>query len=375
MPYTIESDKSRQLKWVVREDTDVSLTITVTLSGSPFNLSSYTFVAEVFKIGGTTPILSLTQGSGITNNGAAGTLVLALTDTQLNITPNEYYWRLRTTAPTDNVWFNGVFQVNGYLYDSSEDNSVSVALTIGGDNVAVTLTLGADTINGSGTANQIAYWTDSDTVAALTTATYPSLTELSYGKGVTSAIQTQIDGKQANATVISGNTTAANDGVYHVTASATFTDPSPTEGKGFTVFVRNGTATVGGTGYSTAGTVIKRVYHSGAWANYTGSSSISVTTTSSTTSLTPDLTLYSAFEITAQAASITINNATGASNFSIFMIRITDNGTGRLITFGAKYRGFGATLPTTTTANKTMYITCIYNSTDDLFDVTYQEEV
>lgn len=73
---------------------------------------------------------------------------------------------------------------------------------------------------------------------------------------------------QTLTTVISGNTTAANDGIYHVTASATFTDPSPVEGKGYTVFVRNGTATVGSTPYATAGTVIKRVYHSGAWASY-----------------------------------------------------------------------------------------------------------
>jgi hypothetical protein len=38
---------------------------------------------------------------------------------------------------------------------------------------------------GSGTANQIAYWIDADNIGALTTATYPSLTELSYVKGVT----------------------------------------------------------------------------------------------------------------------------------------------------------------------------------------------
>lgn len=75
-------------------------------------------------------------------------------------------------------------------------------------------------------------------------------------------------GGQPIATVVSSNTTAAIDGVYHVTASATFTDPSPTEGKGYTVFVRNGTATIGGTPYATAGTIIKRVYHSGAWASY-----------------------------------------------------------------------------------------------------------
>jgi hypothetical protein len=69
-------------------------------------------------------------------------------------------------------------------------------------------------------------------------------------------------------TVVSSNTTAVLDGQYHTVASATYTDPSPSEGKGFIVLVRNGTATVGGTGYSTAGTIVHRVYHSGSWANY-----------------------------------------------------------------------------------------------------------
>jgi len=57
-------------------------------------------------------------------------------------------------------------------------------------------------IDGSGTANQLAYFTDGNTIAALTVATYPSLTELSYVKGVSSAIQTQISAKQA--TLVSG---------------------------------------------------------------------------------------------------------------------------------------------------------------------------
>ncbi len=54
-------------------------------------------------------------------------------------------------------------------------------------------------------------------------------------------------------------------------ASATVTDPSPSEGKGYTVVVRNGTATIGGTGYSTAGSQIRRLFHSGAWATYVDS--------------------------------------------------------------------------------------------------------
>lgn len=48
---------------------------------------------------------------------------------------------------------------------------------------------------GTGAANQIAYWSATNTLATLTTATYPSLTELYYVKGVTSSIQTQLNAK------------------------------------------------------------------------------------------------------------------------------------------------------------------------------------
>jgi hypothetical protein len=78
----------------------------------------------------------------------------------------------------------------------------------------------------------------------------------------------QLDSTAMIAQVISANQTAVNDQSYTVVATATFTDPSPVEGKGFTVFVRNGTATVGGIAYPIAGTVIKRIFHSGSWANY-----------------------------------------------------------------------------------------------------------
>lgn len=47
-------------------------------------------------------------------------------------------------------------------------------------------------LTGSGTSNEIAYFPTSSTVGSLTTATYPSLTELSYIKGLTSSVQTQI---------------------------------------------------------------------------------------------------------------------------------------------------------------------------------------
>jgi hypothetical protein len=88
------------------------------------------------------------------------------------------------------------------------------------------------------------------------------------GYFATAAQGAKADSALQPAEVKSSNFTAANDGLYVVTASATITDPSPTEGKGYTVIVRNGTATIGGTGYSTAGSQIRRLFHSGGWSTY-----------------------------------------------------------------------------------------------------------
>ena len=76
-----------------------------------------------------------------------------------------------------------------------------------------------DAITGSGTTNEIAYFTAARIIASLPVATYPSLTELSYVKGVTSAIQTQINGKVA--TTRSIGTTAPLSGGGDLSADRT----------------------------------------------------------------------------------------------------------------------------------------------------------
>jgi hypothetical protein len=66
--------------------------------------------------------------------------------------------------------------------------------------------------------------------------------------------------------VQNGNVTAEKDAVYHNVGNSVYTDPTvPAEGRGYTVVVVNGTATVNGVGYAVAGTVIRRMWHSGAW--------------------------------------------------------------------------------------------------------------
>jgi hypothetical protein len=141
-----------------------------------------------------------------------------------------------------------------------------------------------------------------------------------------------------NTIVVSSNTTAVNDAVYTVVASATFTDPTPVEGKGFTVFIRNGTGTVGGTGYSVAGTQIRRIFHSGSWANYTGGGgggggisgltsgrltfATSGTTIGDDAAFTVDATIGRLNVIKSQDAGsniVLVNNSTGSSASATFV--------------------------------------------------------
>jgi hypothetical protein len=68
--------------------------------------------------------------------------------------------------------------------------------------------------------------------------------------------------------VVSTSITAELNTDYIMVASSTFADPTPAEGEGYSVFVRNGSATIGAHTYSIVGTTVKRIYHSGAWHNY-----------------------------------------------------------------------------------------------------------
>ena len=77
-------------------------------------------------------------------------------------------------------------------------------------------------VTGTGTTNELTYFSGTSAVSSLSTATYPSLTELSYVKGVTSAIQTQLNGKQATLTnPITGTGTSGQIGYFNGTTSLT----------------------------------------------------------------------------------------------------------------------------------------------------------
>ena len=198
--------------------------------------------------------------------------------------------------------------LSGYQLTSGKDAS-SGYVGISAGNV-ITLPLGRGFISNNVTPNQIAYFDNSGNLLTLSVATYPSITELSYVKGVTSAIQTQINAKVTGSGTSSGTNTGdqtfLNARVQTVTSSATVTPVSIN-----------------------------------------------------------DLVI-----ITAQAAGLTLANPTGTfTEGQALMIRIKDNGTARSIAFDTNYRAIGVTLPTTTVISKTLYLGIIYNATDAKWDV------
>ena len=101
----------------------------------------------------------------------------------------------------------------------------------------------------------------------------------------------------------------------------------------------------------------------------------SVQETTSTATFTINADEETTGVLTAMASATTIASPTGTPvQGQSLIIRLKDDGTARAITWNAIFRGIGITLPTTTTANKLLYIGCMYNSTDTKWDIIALKE-
>jgi hypothetical protein len=119
----------------------------------------------------------------------------------------------------------------------------------------------------------------------------------------------------SNTIVVSSNITAKNDTEYSNVANATYTDPSPVEGKGYEVKVVNGTATIGSTAY-TEGMIVTRTFHSGSWRSK-AYVDLSIINTALNTKLDK--------EIVSDTASTSFNISTKNWNDKIVELTVTAN--------------------------------------------------
>ena len=94
-------------------------------------------------------------------------------------------------------------------------------------------------------------------------------------------------------------------------------------------------------------------------------------TVASASTVTPHWDNDDIVTITAQAVGLTLANPAGTpTDGQPMVIRILDNATGRTIAVGSQYRAIGVTIPTTTTASKTIYLGGFWNVADSKFDIT-----
>jgi hypothetical protein len=153
---------------------------------------------------------------------------------------------------------------------------------------------------------------------------------------------------------LAGTQTLTNKTIDY--ASNTLTGVQPTLVSGTSIKTVNGTSLLGSGDLTIA-----------------SSGGIRNTSVASAGTHTPDSSTTDQYNITALAVTAAINTPTGTpTNGQRLTIRIEDNGSAQALswtTTSGGYRVIGTTLPTTTVASKTVYVGCIYNSTDLFWDV------
>ena len=89
--------------------------------------------------------------------------------------------------------------------------------------------------------------------------------------------------------------------------------------------------------------------------------------------ITPTSDTVDQYNVTALAVPGTFASPSGTpTDGQRLTIRVKDAGTAQPITWASGtggYRAFGSSLPSTTTAGKTTYLTCVYNNADSVWDV------
>jgi len=256
------------------------------------------------------------------------------------------------------------------------------------------------------TTNELVYGNSATTIASLPVATYPSLTELSYGKGVTSSIQTQINGKQATITFGTGVQTALGVNIGSAGAPVLFNGaggtPSSLTGTNITgVPISTGISGLGsnvatflatassanlrsaltdenGTGAALFSGATSPAFTTPVFSSITNTGTLTLPTVtgtlvqyvsnSITSSAAPSPTgdaRVNDYYITALAAGATFAAPSGTPvNGNELFIFVVDNGGAQTLAFNGIYGGStDIALPTTTTAGKGLTMKFKYVST------------
>jgi hypothetical protein len=299
---------------------------------------------------GTVTSVSVVTANGISGSVATATTTPAITLTLGAITPSQVTTPLITASTS-----------GGLTIESNNGTDIGL---FGAGNTANVTWYGSHNYD-TATQDTIAAFTGSGkTLGSLATATYPSLTELSYVKGVTSAIQTQFTAKAplvspsfttpslgvATATSINGLTITTTTGVLTMTNSKTLavTNTLTLSGTDSTVMTfPSTTQTIAGL-TSTQTFTNKRITKRTATTNAPGA-----TPTTNTDNI--DLQIFTGLNTAITSMTTNLSGTPSTGDFLRFWL--TDDGTARAITWGASFAASGTVaLPTTTVISTTLIV-------------------
>ena len=184
-------------------------------------------------------------------------------------------------------------------------------------------------------------------------------------------LETDLDDYQAGTFLLTPNTTTITN------APSFFTNSG---GRHLVFTPQNAFGTGGQIAYETGnlgtGKIAMRSMSGGVWQPWRRVDKYDplIGTIATSSSLTIDASITDQYNVTALASALSINAPTSPTNGQKLTIRIKDDGTTRTLTWNAIFRTIGTTLPLSTTANKTIYVGCIYNSNDTKWDVVAVSE-
>lgn len=289
---------------------------------------------------------------------------------QAGYTPIQIYYSTTTTnTPSAGNLADGELAINtadGKLFYKDNLGAVQVIATQATAALAIPVTVpnGGTGIT-SGTSGGVPYFSGTTTIAS-SAALAANAIVIGGGAGVAPSTTPTGSGVLTAA----GNAVNTTNGL--VTQTATLTSSALLLGGGSGTGIASTTT---GTGVVTA--LGNNANATGGFTTINGTATLTnkridprVSSTASTASITPDISAFDQYAVTAQAAALAINAPTGTpvdGNRLIF--RLLDNGTARALTWDATYTAIGVTLPTTTVVNKTTYVGCIYNANNTRWDV------
>jgi intracellular sulfur oxidation DsrE/DsrF family protein len=341
---------------------------------------------------GTVPIANGGTGASIANGAMANLMgftstVTASGTTTLTNTSSYYQLFTGTNAQTIVLPVTSTLQ-QGWTFHICNNSTGGLQIQSSGLNIIYTSVPSGTTVmvtciatGGTGVADWEAGLTDFSTFTgsgAVVLASGPTLSATTTIAGINNNSTTTnvlLGGSQTTGVVTIGNTVGTSILTFgQSTVSQTTNIQAGATASGSTKTMNIGTGGLAGSTTniaigSTAGTSTTTI--NGAVGINGAITTVSASVASAST-ITPT-TGNNQYNVTALAVPATIAIPTGTpTDGQKLTIRIEDNGTGRALTWTTSaggYRVIGTTLPTTTVATKTVYVGCIYNSTDSFWDV------